>query len=71
MADNSSFRGGSAGGNNTQNKPTEADSKRVDEYEKGYKERAEEYDEAAKFGTDQLPVQNDKLPASGLKGVGG
>jgi hypothetical protein len=70
MAENSSFRGGSAG-NNTQNKPTESDSKRVDEYDKQYKDRADQFGEAEKFGTDQNPVHNDKLPASGLKGVGG
>ena len=69
MAENSSFRPG--GGNNTQNKPTKADSERRDEYNGGYKERANEYNETAKFGTDQLPVQNDPLPAKGLKNVGG
>lgn len=70
MAENSSFRGGNAGGG-VQNKPTNADAERVDEYDGKFKERADEYGEDAKFGTDQLPVQDDKMPASGLKSVGG
>ena len=66
----SSFKGGAAAA--VQNKPTTEDSERADEYGKNsYKERADEYSEAQKFGTDQLPVTHDKLPATGLKNVGG
>ncbi len=66
-----SFTGGGAA-NDVQNKPTKEDSERPDEYGKGtYKERADQYGEAEKFGTDQLPVTHDKLPAKNLKSVGG
>jgi hypothetical protein len=57
--------------NNTQNKPTKEDSERKDEYGGQYKDRCDELSEAQKFGTDQLPVQNDALPAKNLKNAGG
>lgn len=65
----SSFKGG--GGAGAQNKPSKEDSERKDEYGGGYKDTADGLSEAQKFGTDQIPVTHDKLPASGLKNVGG
>lgn len=69
MAENNSFKTGGGGGD-VQNKPGEA-WKDKDEYGGQYKDPAQTLTEAQKFGTDQLPVQNDALPAKGLKGVGG
>ena len=56
---------------NTQNKPTKEDSERKDEYGGQYKDASDGKSEAQKYGTDQLPVENDPLPAKGLKSVGG
>jgi hypothetical protein len=69
MAEQSSFKPGAGAGG--QNKPTDADVKRKDEYDDKYKERADQYGEAEKYGTDQNPVKHDPLPAKGLHGVGG
>jgi hypothetical protein len=68
VAEQNSFKTG--GGGDVQNKPGDA-WKDKDEYGGGYKDAADGLSEAQKFGTDQLPVQNDSLPAKGLKGVGG
>lgn len=56
---------------NRQNKPTEEDVKRKDEYGGSYKDAADGLSEAQKFGTDQLPVQEKPLSAKNLKSVGG
>lgn len=53
------------------NSPRKADVERVDEYDGKYKDRSQTMSEAEKFGTNQLPVQNDPLPAKGLRQVGG
>jgi len=56
---------------NTQNKPTQQDSERKDEYLGGYKDGSEGLSEAQKFGTDQIPVTHDALPAKNLQKAGG
>ena len=65
----SSFRPG--GANDVQNKPSRDDAFRKDEYGGAYKEHGVGLSEAERFGTDQMPVQHDAIPAKGLKGVGG
>jgi len=70
MAEKSSFSGGSAN-SNTQNKPKDEDGKRVDEYGGSYKDPAQSLSEAEKFGTSENPATAEKLPAKGLKSVGG
>lgn len=62
----SSFKSGNANSPATQ-KPSQA----ADEYEGRYKDAADGLSEAQKFGTDQLPVKNDPLPAKGLRSAGG
>ena len=42
-----------------------------DEYDGKYKDRAEGMTEAELWGTDQIPVKHDPLPAKNLKSVGG
>lgn len=54
-----------------QNKPTKEDSAPKDSYLGRYKSADKGKSEAEKFGTDQNPVQNDPLPAKGLKSMGG
>ena len=66
----SSFKSGNANSPATQ-KPSKEDSERKDEYGGKYKCNDDGLSEAQKFGTDQLPVKNDPLPASGLKSIGG
>jgi hypothetical protein len=52
-------------------KPSKADAERRDEYEGRYKDAADGMSEAQKFGTDQMPVQHDPLPATKLRTAGG
>lgn len=66
----SSFKPGNANSPTT-SAPSKADSERRDEYEGRYKDASDGLSEAQKFGTDQLPVRNDPLPAKGLRSVGG
>lgn len=71
MSEDNTFKSGSTGGDQ-QNKPTKEDSERKDEYGNNtYKCRSSGMSEQQLFGTDQLPVQDDPLPAKGLKSVGG
>ena len=44
---------------------------RKDEYHGRYEDSSSKKSEVEKFGTDQIPVQNDPLPAKGLREVGG
>lgn len=67
MTEQSSFKPGTASGTE-QNKPSVAN---TDEYGGAYKEYADTYGEAEKFGTAENPVKHDALPARGLRGVGG
>ncbi len=68
--ENSSFKGGQ-GSEGVQNKPKPEDSAPKDEYHGNYKERADQYGEAEKFGTDQLPVTDSPVAGRNLKSVGG
>ena len=47
------------------------DSHPKDEYYGGYQNKAREASEVQKFGTSQLPVTNDALPAKNLQSTGG
>lgn len=70
MAEKSSFKQGSANAN-TQNKPTDADVARADEYNGSYKDPALSISEEEKFGNGDNPVQTEKLPAKNLRSSGG
>jgi hypothetical protein len=50
-----------------QNKPTEKDVLKKDEYLGGYKDRAQTASEEEKFGGNQNPSISDPLPAKNLR----
>lgn len=66
----SSFKAGSANSLN-QNKPSQEDARRVDEYGGQYRCRSQGTGDVERFGTDKYPVQHDALAARGLRNVGG
>jgi hypothetical protein len=71
MAEEKSSFGGGDAASPSQNKPTNEDQYRSDEYGGKYKDACDGMSEAQKFGTDQIPVKNDPLPAKNLQKVGG
>jgi len=53
-----------------QNKATDADVRRADEYGGRYRSSTEGVSEDQMWGHNQNPVQNDALPAKNLRSVG-
>lgn len=68
MAESSSFKQGTGTGG-TSEKPEASNGK--DTYKGGYKDPATTLSEAEKWGTNEIPLKNDELPAKNLKSTGG